>query len=660
MTPTQNTRQESFRLAARTLLLMALSFWLIHGLLRGLLLFRLDPYGIPFVNKPDWYIFHALALDYQWLLDWTFAWLLGAFALAPQSRLRKALLPSYFAVQGALLLLTLLDQEVQRFLGMHLTWGLADTYKDTSSLRMFVDYVRMDQSVPYLQFVLLALLLPAVYAVFRWLTRLFPSLKPLRLRNLGFAIVAFYVVTWLFLNVIWTGTARLRKLAPVVTVARHELSMLGQSTTGDTTGLGARVAAYQKLWQQVDGDSLWAFPDPNFPLLRVPAQGSIDARAVSQKALAPNIIVVFLESQRGMDVGFLNRFAKHPSPTPFMDSLASRGRSWSRMHASGLPTVGGVLSSHMGVPPHTRRTQVTELVQIRAPSFASTLRDSGYTTHYFSAADPAWDNLSPWMRKWYDRVHYDRLYEDDSSFWRQSARYVIDSLGNSGQPFLATLMTRSNHYPFNFAPGMPESEKSKPVQERIRYTMRYADRQMAAFVRALAAQPWFERTYLVILADHGFPLGENGASTMSGGAYSNATWIPLLIIGPGLEGGRIETASASQLDLPATILGLAGVRAPTVSMGHDLLRGTGTGMALGSHYGFGTLGFDGFRLMASLRSSEFIHLYAEPDTWQNEDVGALHGDKVKKMRGLLDTLLFLSDYALESDRLVPERRAIGR
>ena len=501
------SRKEAFVREARPLLLLSLAFWLVHALLRFLLLFRLDPYGIPFVNKPDWYIFHALTLDYVWILNLAFAWMLGAFALKPASRLRRTLLPSYAGVHGLMLLLTLLDQEVQRFLGMHLTFGLADTYKDVSSLRMFVDYVRMDQSVPYLQFVLVLGLLPLVYACFRLLLRLFPESSSSRLGRLAFGAVLFYGASCLFLHVIWTGAARLHKLAPVVTLIGQELEKIGEGVGSDTVGMASKIEGYRRQWLEIEGDSSWVFADKAYPLWRSSAPGYQDERALKQRRMRPNFLVVFMESQRGLNVGFLNRFAHDPSPTPCLDSLAKVGVAWSRLHASGVPTIGGLLSTHLGIPPHTRLNQVMDLVQIRSPSFISVLRDSGYTSHYYSAADPAWDNLGNWMRKWYDGVHYDRGHEDDSSFWEWAGTHIRDSLGTGTKPFVATLMTRSNHYPFDFAPGMPDSEKAKPVQQRIRYTMAYADRQMRSFLQKAARDPLFANTYIVILADHGFPMG---------------------------------------------------------------------------------------------------------------------------------------------------------
>ena len=48
---------------------LSLAFWFSHIILRVLLLFRANPYGFPFVSKPDWYIFHAVGLDFLWIFN---------------------------------------------------------------------------------------------------------------------------------------------------------------------------------------------------------------------------------------------------------------------------------------------------------------------------------------------------------------------------------------------------------------------------------------------------------------------------------------------------------------------------------------------------------------------------------------------------------------
>jgi len=654
---------------------LSLAFWFSHIILRVLLLFRSNPYGYPFVSKPDWYIFHAVCLDFLWICNSLVIFLLlaGTVEFATSFRATQTSnqsRKSFFSIESmsvtlyalfhsVILLFTLLDDEFQRFLGSHLSFGLLDTYKDPSSIKMLWDYVANDYSVPYLQFFVLALILPFTYLIYRLLyfrlaaysknTHIasnFSMKKPI------LAMLIFYICSFLFINYIWTGNARMIKLKPVVSIVYSELFSAEKSGHLTETELSQYEKSYQNLWLKAEGDSLWKFPKTNFesgnPLYRVPSKRLTQSeRLLSQRAKKPNFIVIFLESHRGLNTGFLNP-GLQPSPTPFFDSLAAYSRIWERMHASGVPTTGGLLSSHTGIPHHSRLAEATDLAHVSIPSFASVLSDSGYATHYFSAADPAWDNLGVWMAKWYNAQHYDRNREDDSTFFVHATSYIGDTLVRQNKPFLATLMTRSNHYPFNFAAGMSDEEKQKPLTERINYTMNYADRQLARFIHSIEHEEWFQNTYIIILADHGFPLGENGVSTMNGGGFSNVTWIPFLISGKGIEAKR-DTATAAQMDIAPTILELAGIAVPNIFMGHNLLRGYGEGLSLGAYSRVVAIGFDGYRLIAKypLVKGETPWLFAETDTHQNKNLASKHPEEVKRLKEMLDTLIKMSDYSLE-------------
>ena len=54
---------------SKNLVLISLAFWVTHILLRVMLLFRSNPYGFPFVSKPDWFIFHAVCIDFMWICN---------------------------------------------------------------------------------------------------------------------------------------------------------------------------------------------------------------------------------------------------------------------------------------------------------------------------------------------------------------------------------------------------------------------------------------------------------------------------------------------------------------------------------------------------------------------------------------------------------------
>jgi phosphoglycerol transferase MdoB-like AlkP superfamily enzyme len=418
------------------------------------------------------------------------------------------------------------------------------------------------------------------------------------------------------------------------------------------------------LWQRVEGDSLWKFSDAKeghgLPLYRVPtAELQNSEKLAAQREMKPNFILVLMESHRGLNTGYMNPQIQ-PSPTPFLDSLAANSHVWMRMHTSGVPTTGGVLSTHLGIPHHSRLAQATDLAHVTLPSFVSVLTENGYSTHYMSAADPAWDNLGVWMAKWYTAEHYSREREDDSTFMDLAAEFVRDTLSKGGKPFLATLMTRSNHYPFNFAAGMTEEEKARPLQERINVTMNYADRQLARFIRAIQNEEWYKNTYVIIMADHGFPLGENGVSTMNGGGFSNISWIPFFIHGKGLDATR-DTTTAAQIDIAPTVLELAGYAVPNIFMGHNLLRDTETifnadstsvkkeraGLSLGAYSGYSALGLDNYRVVSKTASNDEIYLFNDGDMRQEHDLAKKEAERTAKMHATLDTLIKISDYSLE-------------
>ena len=636
------------------LVLISLAAWLTHIVLRVLLLFRSNPYGFPFVSKPDWFIFHAVCIDFMWIVNALVVFLILGGIVYRCTRgkaiVAKIVTVLYAIFHTAILLLTLLDNETQRFLGGHLTFGLVDTYKDTSSIIVFYDYVANDLSVPYLQFVVLALMLPLTYVVYRLLCKWYRPDDGFYVKKSVIAMLIFYIASYSYVYFIWTGNARMTKLRPVVSLIYNDLFVAKKAAGLSESDLGVYRSAYQNLWQKIEGDSSWQFSDAKegngLPLYRVPSAELLNNEKLkAQREMQPNFILVLMESQRGRNTGYMNPQIQ-PSPTPFMDSLAAYSHVWMRMHTSGVPTTGGVLSTHIGIPHHSRLAQATDLAHVTIPSFVQVLTENGYSTHYMSAADPAWDNLGVWMSKWYTAQHYNREREDDSTFMDHAIEYVRDTLSKEGKPFFATLMTRSNHYPFNFAAGMTDEEKARPLQERINVTMGYADRQLARFIRAVENEEWYKNTYVIVMADHGFPLGENGVSTMNGGGFSNVSWIPFFIHGKGLEAVR-DTTTAAQIDIAPTVLELAGFAVPNIFMGHNLLRDNGNGLSLGAYSGYAAIGLDGYRFIAKYPTQDETHIFADSDLRQeNELTGKLQNEE-SRLSATLDTLLKISDYSLE-------------
>jgi phosphoglycerol transferase MdoB-like AlkP superfamily enzyme len=205
--------------------------------------------------------------------------------------------------------------------------------------------------------------------------------------------------------------------------------------------------------------------------------------------------------------------------------------------------------------------------------FPAILRDHGYATRFFSAADPAWDGQVPWLRQWYGQIDYDRGRETDEAMFAHMARWMRDSL-DASRPFMLGAITKTNHYPFNPEPGVRAVPGDASLQEKMLATMAYTDAAMGRFLDVLRGEPWFPRTVFIILADHGFPLSEHGSSTIGHGLYNESVWIPFVMAGkhPELGSAAFRHYPASQLDIGPTVLDLAGIRAANHFLGHSLVR----------------------------------------------------------------------------------------
>jgi len=159
--------------------------------------------------------------------------------------------------------------------------------------------------------------------------------------------------------------------------------------------------------------------------------------------------------------------------------------------------------------------------------FPAVLRRHGYRTEYFTASDPDWDNQRYWLQRWYDATNFYVEAEEVDRINFELAAGRIRELGRAGTPFLATIVSISNHYPFRSRDPNP-STRIKPPAEAIEDTMRYTDDVLRDFIESLRGEPWFDHTVFVILDDHGYNLGEHTANAGERNGHRESIWVPLV------------------------------------------------------------------------------------------------------------------------------------
>ncbi len=134
-------------------------------------------------------------------------------------------------------------------------------------------------------------------------------------------------------------------------------------------------------------------------------------------------------------------------------------------------------------------------------------------------------------------------------------------------------------HPFHHGhPGLRDEEQVSGVWEkRDERTIRnelgreYAcneniDVQIGRVLDKLEAMGELENTYIVYTADHGMAIGRHGLQGKQN-LYEHTWRVPLIVKGPGIQGGARAKGNVYLLDILPTLCDLAGVAPPTTSEG---------------------------------------------------------------------------------------------
>ncbi len=631
--------------------------WLGCALLQLVLYLRPSPYGGPFLVA--WKAFIVRPLVYELLAVWLIAlpFLLLWLVLwrrplrSPRWRVGHWAL---IALMAANLLITAFDHELYRFLGLRLGPNFLDVYADPTTLAdsLFLNVLRGDRGGPFLS-PLLCVAAPALYLWWsirkvRRRTRARPALR-FGLRP-ALAILVLPLATGLAGYSLAHAKWRLSRLEPALFAAIRDFywSYEDDAAPGDVDVL---ARAWQAEWLAGSSDRGWRFPDRERPYLRVPA-----AAAAPAPEERWNVVIIQLEAVRGVDTGHL-RPDRRPSPTPYLDRLARGPHAavYTRALSFGPPSVNGRFATLCSITPSSRRF-ITSQTHISLYCLPDALRRQGYRAEMFSAGDIDMDNSTIWVQRMYDRLwRYPAEGQVDREIFRHAAARMRE-LGRRG-PFIATLLSASNHHPFRSLEPALDVAGQASVQERILNTTRYTDDVVRETIESLRGEPWFARTLFVINSDHGYNLGEHGGQTGAYSLYRESTWIPFLIVGahPRLPAGRHDEI-VTLLDIAPTIADLIGLREANPWHGHSLLSVAPRRRILFSFRDSMLAEAGGWSAVSDPQEGS-PRLYAARADWlQRRDVAARHPGLARRLLDEADRSRRFNDYLIRHGRVWPRTR----
>ncbi|MCY1720961.1 sulfatase [Prolixibacteraceae bacterium Z1-6] len=348
-----------------------------------------------------------------------------------------------------------------------------------------------------------------------------------------------------------------------------------------------------------------------------------------KKAEKPNVIFILTDDQRWDAIGYAENKIIH---TPEMDRLAKEGIYFKNAFVTTPICAASRASIFTGLYERTHgytfgQGNIKELYIKN--SYPIIMKDAGYYTGFFGKFGVQYDSIKTLFDvcEIYDRngryndyrgYFYKTLGKDTVHLTRYTGQHAIDFIKEapSDSPFCLSLSFSAPHahdpaedqyfwqqttddlYQDITIPGPILSEdkyfEEQPgyVKEginRTRWTWRYdtpekyqhsmkgyyrmisgVDAEIGKIRRALADKELDDNTVIIFMGDNGYFEGERqlaGKWLM----YDNSLRVPMMIYDPRNKGHTDIDEMALNIDIPATILDLAGVDVPEIWQGKSLV-----------------------------------------------------------------------------------------
>lgn len=296
-----------------------------------------------------------------------------------------------------------------------------------------------------------------------------------------------------------------------------------------------------------------------------------------------NVVIIVEESLGAQYVGGLGG----ANLTPNLDALATLGWNFTRAYATGTRSVRGLEAVVAGFPP-TISDAALRLSGAQRNFFtlAQLLKLHGYRSHFIYGGEAHFDNMKGFfLGNGFDELHDIHTFENPAfvGTWGASDEDMFDKLDAlmakpDDHPKFALAFSVSNHSPWEYPRGRIEVEGNPATAEN---TVRYADWALGRFFEKAKASSYWRDTVFLVVADHDSRV--HGASLVPLRHFH----IPALFLGADIRPNR-DNRIISQIDLPTTLLSLAGVHGEHPMIGHDLTQ-QGGGRAMmqyGENYGY--------------------------------------------------------------------------
>jgi arylsulfatase A-like enzyme len=322
-------------------------------------------------------------------------------------------------------------------------------------------------------------------------------------------------------------------------------------------------------------------------------------RSPSPDRRRPNVVLIIIEA---MAPGHCSLYGYERDTTPFLRELASESLVFEEAYSTSSWTRPSIASIFTGLYPSQHGTlHIKDTLAGGLLTLAEILQADGYVTAGFCTNSVVADKQFNYCQGFdtYERVrsaHFDAFLPVLSEWFA----------GRPQQPFFLFMHVFDPHCPYN-APGefrdmyaegysgrlaeiddlaFKELAELKPftaeeaeyVTARYDAEIAYTDHVMRQFAQLFKDRGLWDRSFVILTADHGEAMNERGKWGHRHRLYPEQIHVPLVMKLPGgAHGGNRIRGLASGIDLLPTALRVADLTVPEGVQGIDLLDNLATG-----------------------------------------------------------------------------------
>ena len=299
----------------------------------------------------------------------------------------------------------------------------------------------------------------------------------------------------------------------------------------------------------------------------------------------PNIVFVLSESMAYCRTDMSGNPLK---ATPFLNSLANEGLTYSRYFTPHAGTARSVFTAMTGLPDVERmKTSSRNPMVVEQNMILNSLQD--YKKFYFIGGSLSWGNVRGVIGNVDGIVTREEAsYESPrTDVWGISDidlfREVNKTISKEKEPFFAFVQLAGNHSPYTIPDETYGFKKATNISkdDLMKHSFdgkiedynaqAFMDHSIQHFITNAKKEKYFDNTVFIFVGDHGLPKQSKHMHPTQEKFQLNAIHTPLVIYAPKLIKHKKISYPVSEVDIMATIAGLTNTQYINSTMGRDIL-----------------------------------------------------------------------------------------